>query len=205
MTSINKQNRAISVGRDSSESFEDILQLLYESILAERSLDSQTLRQATKNMLDIAAKILKVYGWRNPQELSEDVVQECWHKLLVNKFRAYDGLRPLSVYVATAIWYECVNLHRARLRRIECQSLDFDPGDARFNPLKFDGADDKHDRVRSAVRWLPAKQREAITLQYWEGLSIHEIAQRSERTPGAVRSDLARGRKALELWLADLP
>ena len=44
---------------------------------------------------------------------------------------------------------------------------------------------------------LKAEQREALRLQYWEGLSINEIAVVMKRSPAAVNSLLQRARKTL--------
>ena len=49
-----------------------------------------------------------------------------------------------------------------------------------------------------AIRALPAKYREAILLADFDQLSYEEIAQRTGKPIGTVRSRIARGRKRLQ-------
>jgi RNA polymerase sigma-70 factor (ECF subfamily) len=51
--------------------------------------------------------------------------------------------------------------------------------------------------LRDMMGALKAEQCEALRLQYWEGLSINEIAVVMKRSPAAVNSLLQRARKTL--------
>jgi RNA polymerase sigma-70 factor (ECF subfamily) len=51
--------------------------------------------------------------------------------------------------------------------------------------------------MRDALRELPARQREAITLFYVGDLSIHAIAEVMNISDGAVKAHLSNGRKRL--------
>ncbi len=53
-----------------------------------------------------------------------------------------------------------------------------------------------------AIRLLPADQREAVFLHHLADLSVEEIAARTGRPIGTVKSRLARGRAALANQLA---
>ncbi|MGN0634775.1 MAG: RNA polymerase sigma factor [Acutalibacteraceae bacterium] len=57
--------------------------------------------------------------------------------------------------------------------------------------------------VWDAVKTLKPKQREVIHLFYQEGYSTKEIAQLLERNESSVRSDLKRGRDALQQILKE--
>jgi RNA polymerase sigma factor (sigma-70 family) len=46
--------------------------------------------------------------------------------------------------------------------------------------------------VKDAIASLPARQRNAVYLRYWEGLSCRSIAQILHVPAGTVRSDLTR-------------
>lgn len=52
-------------------------------------------------------------------------------------------------------------------------------------------------RMCRALEQLPAAQREALELHYWQGCTLAEIARRLERTPAAVAGLLKRGIKQL--------
>ncbi len=58
--------------------------------------------------------------------------------------------------------------------------------------------------VQQAVACLPPKQRWAVVLRYYEGLSSREIADVMQTTAKAVERLLARGRAALHERLAKL-
>jgi RNA polymerase sigma-70 factor (sigma-E family) len=62
-------------------------------------------------------------------------------------------------------------------------------------------AAETHAEVMAAVRWLPARQREALVLRYYLDLSEAQIADAMGVSPGAVKSHLARALAALRLSL----
>ena len=55
--------------------------------------------------------------------------------------------------------------------------------------------------LANALARLPASQREALVLHYWEGFSLAEIATRLERSPVAAAGLLKRGLKNLRALL----
>jgi RNA polymerase sigma-70 factor (ECF subfamily) len=57
--------------------------------------------------------------------------------------------------------------------------------------------------VQEALNDLPAKQRLAIVLRYYDGLGGREIAAAMQTSVKAIERLLARGRAALETRLAD--
>jgi RNA polymerase sigma-70 factor (ECF subfamily) len=57
-------------------------------------------------------------------------------------------------------------------------------------------------RVAAAVSDLPERQRAALALCFYEGLSNREAAEILSLTPGAVESLLVRARRTLRLSLA---
>ena len=60
-------------------------------------------------------------------------------------------------------------------------------------------ADHPEDRLdlAAALRAVPAQQRAAVVLRYWEGLSIEQTAALLRVAPGTVKSQSARGLAAL--------
>lgn len=54
-----------------------------------------------------------------------------------------------------------------------------------------------------AILTLPANQRAAVHLHYYEGYSTDEIAAILGQRPGTVRSHLSRAREALRRYLTD--
>ena len=56
-------------------------------------------------------------------------------------------------------------------------------------------------RVAEAIERLPESQREAVTLHYLEGLKLAEVAERLDKSPGAIAGLLHRGLKTLRSQL----
>ncbi len=52
-------------------------------------------------------------------------------------------------------------------------------------------------RLAEALEQLPEAQREALVLQHWQGLSLHEIGEHLGRSPEAVAGLIKRGLKQL--------
>jgi RNA polymerase sigma-70 factor (ECF subfamily) len=64
-------------------------------------------------------------------------------------------------------------------------------------------AQDVSQRVDAALKALPDRQRTALTLFHYEGLSQLEIGQIMGISDEAVESLLARGRRSLKATLRD--
>ena len=66
-----------------------------------------------------------------------------------------------------------------------------------------EGAWERNEAVRSAVRTLAPRYREVIVLRYLEGFSIDEIAEILGRSRAAIDAQLSRGRGMLREQLKD--
>jgi RNA polymerase sigma-70 factor (ECF subfamily) len=128
---------------------------------------------------------------------AEDVAQEAMLRL----WRAAPGWSTEGgATVATWLHRVALNLCIDRLRRrgrtqpIEDAADPPDPAPT-AEALLIDA--DRADALRSALGRLPDRQRRAIVLRHFEGLTNPEIAQELETGVEAVESLLARGRRAL--------
>lgn len=88
-----------------------------------------------------------------------------------------------------------VNLTRdewrsSQRRPVETQLLDDQPAVSMPDPAADLG---EREELLAALRMLPARQRTAVTLRFWEGLSITETAALMECTEGTVKSTTSRG------------
>jgi RNA polymerase sigma-70 factor (sigma-E family) len=124
---------------------------------------------------------------------AEDVVQEAF----VNVYRSWHKVRNVDAapaYLRSAV----LNTARSRLRRRQTAEKH-PPASARNAP----GADDyvlanEHRQLMiEALRALPRRQRECVTLRYYEELSERETADALGLGIGAVKSNTSRGLAAL--------
>ena len=86
----------------------------------------------------------------------------------------------------------CKSVLRARRRHPAVELLDVYPvedGDSR--------------ELVEAILALPANQRSAVHLHYYEGYTCEEIGSILGQRPGTVRSHLSRAREALRRYLLE--
>ncbi len=70
-------------------------------------------------------------------------------------------------------------------------------------PEAFPAPDEESRELLEAVMALPANQRAAVHLHYYEGYTTDEIAAILSQRPGTVRSHLYRARQALRRYLTE--
>ena len=59
-------------------------------------------------------------------------------------------------------------------------------------------------QLADALEQLPPDARDALVLQHWHGWTLAQIAERLNRTPGAVAGLIHRGLQQLKKTLASL-
>ena len=79
---------------------------------------------------------------------------------------------------------------------------DYDPPDPAESALDGLVKAQLSGRVAAAVATLPERQRAALALCFYEGLSNREAADVLSLTPGAIESLLVRARRTLRTALA---
>ena len=131
---------------------------------------------------------------------AEDIAQNAFLKVLEAAPR-YRPTAAFRTYLYRIIVRLCLD-HRRKRRPALAERLSHVPQAA---PSAEEQAvrGERERAVRKALSRLRPKQRIAIVLRYYEGLSGREIAAAMETTVKAVERLLARGRATLEGLLAD--
>jgi RNA polymerase sigma-70 factor (ECF subfamily) len=127
---------------------------------------------------------------------AEEVVQDVFLQLWRNSAR-YDLSRPFVPWLLTLARNRALDqlrLKSERQRRREEQTEKF-PQIATAAPEYERALDEKRraERVRALVGSLPAAQKKAIELAYFEGLSHSEIAASLQEPLGTVKSWIRNG------------
>ena len=127
---------------------------------------------------------------------AEEVVQDVFLQLWRNSAR-YDASRPLVPWLLTLARNRALDhlrLKSERQRRREDQAEEF-PQIAVAAPEYEKALDEKRraERVRALIGSLPAAQKKAIELAYFEGLSHSEIAASLNEPLGTVKSWIRNG------------
>ncbi len=172
---------------------------------SDAELLSAAARRDSASFAELVSRYYKpVYRvvWRmmNGNAETEDVAQEAFVKLWANpaQIREAKALKGWLMRVAS-------NLAVDRLRRkqhadIEAVGEIADP--RQRTDASLDGKVASR-RVDQAIARLPERQRLAVTLVYFEGMTNIAAAQVMEISVDAVESLLARGRRTLKEALAD--
>ncbi len=148
-----------------------------------------------ENIRAVHGVALRILG--NPtqaQDVAQDVFLRVWRN--PEKFDARRGefgtyLRLMARSRALDLWREGQAAGRARDRLTRVVSHEEPRVEDRPAPMVE--REDERDAVRSALRVLPASQREAVVLAYWGGLTADQIARRSNVPLGTAKSRIRLG------------
>jgi len=133
---------------------------------------------------------------------AEDVAQEA----MIRAWRQSGRWRPGGARFDTWLHRVTLNLCYDRLRRRREVSMDTPPDRADEGPAPDRGlqARDVGLRVAAAMKDLPDRQREALSLCHYQELTNIEAAEVMGISVEALESLLSRGRRALRTALADV-
>ena len=129
---------------------------------------------------------------------AEDAVSEAFAQVLP-RWRA-GGIDDFGAYVRRAVVNQVKRtfLRRGFQRRSEAM-LDAGPSHGPEEQVV------RRQTVWAALRSLPAKQRTAVVLHYYEALPVDEVAYVMGTSVGTAKSHLSRGRDRLRELLGDRP
>lgn len=148
-------------------------------------------------LLDRHLGMIHRLGWRllGDRSEAEDVAQEAFLRLWNNAA----GWRPGEAGLKSWLYRVAFNLSHDRLRRRRLVLMDEPPEtvDPAPRPGEAMEEDEPGMAVRNALGRLPERQRAALVLSYYEGLSQAEAAGLLEISEEALESLLARGRRKL--------
>lgn len=135
-------------------------------------------------------------------DLADDVAQEAFLRV----WRAAPRYRPeakLTTWLYRIVVNLCHDRHRRAARALAPLTDDVPEPAAEPTPDPLE-ADERAVRVRRALDALPERQRAAVVLHRYEGLSHREVAEALGATEKAVESLIVRAYAKLRRELADL-
>ncbi len=127
---------------------------------------------------------------------AEDIVAEAFAKVYVRWRRG--EVRDVGAYLRRAVANEANS--KLRRRYLERREAGRQRGDDRGVRLIDEQAADR-DAVWSALGRLPARQRQAVVLRYYEDLSEADTAELLGVSVGTVKSQVSRGLARLQALL----
>jgi RNA polymerase sigma-70 factor (sigma-E family) len=130
--------------------------------------------------------------------LADDVVAEALARP-VEQWARVGAADNVHAYMRKMVLNEYLGWRR-RTARIVVRA---DVGDLLTPTADHADAHADHQQLADELRRLPAKQRAAIVLRYYEGLPYAEIAELLGSGENAVRSNISRGLKRLRVELSE--
>ena len=122
---------------------------------------------------------------------AEDAVQETFLRYLEKRPQLRDGDHE-KAWLLKVTANRCKSVLRVRKRHQLVELLDVYPA-----------PDTDCRELMEAILALPANQRAAVHLHYYEGYTSEEIGGILGQRPGTVRSHLSRARENLRRYLTD--
>jgi RNA polymerase sigma-70 factor (ECF subfamily) len=184
-----------SASRSGSDEVEDEARLLVRVAAGEAQAFRALVDRHLPTVLAIARRML-----RDDAE-AEDVAQETLLRLWRNAAGlelGENGVRPWLRRVAANL---CIDRVRARRNTSLGDALPEEAAPA--TQVTHLAERELGMRVDAALKALPERQRLALTLFHYEGMSQIEVGESMGISDEAVESLLARGRRALKLSLKD--
>lgn len=150
--------------------------------------EAQDAERFVQSYADLILRIALSHGLTRQD--AQDIVQEIFLKLLVGRRRFRDGEHERA-WIIRAAANTCKNLLRsARWRRT-----------APLDAAETVPADAQETGVWDALRALPERDRQVVSLHCVEGYSMDETARLLGISPPAARKRLERARKRLKTEL----
>ena len=123
-----------------------------------------------------------------PEDLVQDALLRAFESVARFEWRGPDSLFN---WLASIVEFRIRDLSRSARRKPQLP-LTIDPAGDEVSPSKNLRREERFDRLETALDRLSGDHREVIRLAHIKKLSLDEIAQRTNRTPGAVRQLLLR-------------
>ncbi len=133
------------------------------------------------------------------REEAEDIVQDAFSKLWIHAEKFDPSRAKFTTWFYRIVMNRC--LDKKRKKMLLPLPENYDVVDHREDPSERLAKKQRERTICRALNEIPGRQRAAITLCYFEGLSNQEAADILELNIKALESLLCRGRKNLKILL----
>ncbi len=141
-----------------------------------------------------ASALLYALSLCGQRETAEDLVADAFVKAFVSLDESHPAFSFWLLRVVKNLWLD-------QLRRQKRQP-DWEP-EPTETPEQLVLLDERRQALWRAMNRLSPADREVLTLHYFSGLTIPQVAQLLGRTPGAVKTKLCRLRQSLKQELEE--
>ena len=147
---------------------------------------------ASANLYAVAMRILK------KEAAAQDALQEAfvqiWHRAI--DFHSDKG-SPMA-WMATIVRYRSLDILRKQKRLVNVEDIDLEQMDKELGPLGKLLESDMAQELWICLQELNDKQRNAILMAFYEGLTHDELAERTATALGTIKSWIRRGLQSVK-------
>lgn len=144
------------------------------------------------------------------RDQAEELFQETFMRAYLNsrQFKADAAFKPWLFRIASRVTIDAWRKAKRRPQTISLMDESGSLGSALPSPViapdRALGREDAKRQVRQAVDTLPPKQRAALVLAYFEGLSYREVAEVLGCSVGTIKTQMSRAMKKLAILLPEM-
>jgi RNA polymerase sigma-70 factor (ECF subfamily) len=163
----------------------------------ERAAFERLYRQTSAKLFGVAVRILRREDW------AEEVLQDCYLRIWSHAPDYRAGLAAPMTWMTSIVRNACLDrLRRPRLEVIDEEGELLEAAESGHpGPLAQLEAGADARSLKRCLEALEAKQRQAIALAYYEGLSHSELAAHLREPLGTVKTWVRRGLLRLKACL----
>ena len=170
-------------------------QLMSAAAAGDMDAFEQLVRRHQQGAINVAFRLL------GNADRAEDTAQEAFLRVLESAPR-YRPTASFRTYLYRILTRLCIDQYRRRQPTTHGALDTFSNGDE--TALETLLRRERAGRVRQAIERLPVRQRVALVLQHYEGLSYEEIAAVMKCSTSSVDALLVRAKRKLKAWLGDM-
>ena len=155
----------------------------------DRAAFERLYRETSPKLFGVALRILRRDDW------AEDVLQECYVRIWDHARDYRAGLAAPMTWMTSIVRNRCLDwLRRPNLEVIDEEGamIEAAPSDAP-GPLAELESEGEARALKKCLETLEARQRQAIALAYYDGLSHSELAAHLREPLGTVKTLVRRG------------
>lgn len=168
---------------------EDLPNLLAACARRDRAAFERLYRETSPKLFGVALRILRREDW------AEDVLQECYVRIWDHAQEYRAGLAAPMTWMTSIVRNRCLDwLRRPKLEVIDEEGELIEAAESdNPGPLAQLEASAEARALKHCLDALEARQRQAIALAYYDGLSHSELASHLREPLGTVKTWVRRG------------
>jgi RNA polymerase sigma-70 factor (ECF subfamily) len=176
---------------------EELAALLAATARGDRAAFARLYQQSSPKLFGVALRIVRREDW------AEDVLQECYVRIWSHAREYRPGIAAPMTWMASIVRNRCLDWLRRPNPEIPDEDGAFVEGTASANPGPLAELERSSDAqaLANCLKALEAKQRQAIALAFFEGLSHSELARHMREPLGTVKTWVRRGLLRLKACL----